>query len=61
MGTTIISLIVAVLGVAGLLLKRWLEQEAKSSNRRRTAKQIALEQCASGDIAGAVDTVLRMP
>jgi uncharacterized membrane protein len=61
MGTTIISLIVAVLGIAGLLLKRWLEQEAKSTNRRRTAKQIALEQCASGDIAGAVDTVLRMP
>jgi uncharacterized membrane protein len=61
MGTTIISLIVAVLGIAGLLLKRWLEQEAKSTNRRRTAKQIALEQCASGDIAGAVDTVLNMP
>jgi uncharacterized membrane protein len=61
MGTTIISLIVAVLGIAGLLLKRWLEGEAKATNRRRTAKQIALEQCASGDIAGAVDTVLRMP
>jgi len=61
MGTTIISLIVAVLGIAGLLLKHWLEGEAKATNRRRTAKQIALEQCASGDIAGAVDTVLRMP
>jgi hypothetical protein len=58
---SVIGLIGAVLGIAGLLLKRWLEGEAKSSNRRRTAKQIALEQCASGDIAGAVDTVLRMP
>jgi hypothetical protein len=61
MTASVISLIGAVLGIAGLLLKRWLEGEAKTSNRRRTAKQIALEQCASGDIAGAVDTVLRMP
>jgi hypothetical protein len=61
MTASIIGLIGAVLGIAGLLLKRWLEGEAKTSNRRRTAKQIALEQCASGDIAGAVDTVLRMP
>jgi hypothetical protein len=61
MATAIISAIGAIAGIAGLLLKRWLEGEAKSSSRRRTAKQIALEQCASGDIAGAVDTVLRMP
>jgi hypothetical protein len=61
MTASIIGLIGAVLGIAGLLLKRWLEGEAKTSNRRRSAKQIALEQCASGDIAGAVDTVLRMP
>ena len=61
MTASIIVLIGAVLGIAGLLLKRWLEGEAKTSNRRRSAKQIALEQCASGDIAGAVDTVLRMP
>jgi hypothetical protein len=61
MTASIIGLIGAVLGIVGLLLKRWLEGEAKSSSRRRTAKQIALEQCASGDIAGAVDTVLRMP
>jgi hypothetical protein len=61
MTASVIGLIGAVLGIAGLLLKRWLEGEAKTTNRRRTAKQIALEQCASGDIAGAVDTVLRMP
>lgn len=61
MTASVISLIGAVLGIAGLLLKRWLEREAKTSNRRRTAKQIALEQCSSGDLAGAVDTVLRMP
>ncbi len=61
MTASIIGLIGAILGIAGLLLKRWLEGEAKTSNRRRTAKQIALEQCASGDLAGAVDTVLRMP
>jgi HAMP domain-containing protein len=61
MTASIIGLIGAVLGIAGLFLKRWLEGEAKTSNRRRTAKQIALEQCASGDLTGAVDTVLRMP
>jgi hypothetical protein len=61
MTASIIGLLGAILGIAGLLLKRWLEGEAKATNRRRTAKQIALEQCASGDIAGAVDTVLRLP
>jgi hypothetical protein len=61
MAAAIISAIGAIAGIAGLLLKRWLEGEAKTTSRRRTAKQIALEQCATGDIAGAVDTVLRMP
>jgi len=61
MTASIIGLISAIAGIAGLLLKRWLEGEAKATNRRRTTKQIALEQCASGDIAGAVDTVLNMP
>lgn len=61
MTAAIISAVGAIAGIASLLLKRWLDQEAKSTNRRSTARQIALEQCASGDIAGAVDTILRMP
>lgn len=61
MATAIISAIGAIAGIAQLLLKRWLEGETRTANRRRTAKQIAMERCASGDLAGAIDTVLNMP